>query len=212
MKALLLVDWYQAKKYGRMFFVLDVFFIAVGLTQSSFYATYFPSMSMVLAGLLAMSLLAYDEQSRWNIFAQALPCTRKQQVGVKYLGVLVVVAVTWTVLMLMLTVKAIMGSMPPEGLLFLAPVYVAAGLIPPSILLPIVFRFGMNKGRIVYIALIMLISVSGGVLNNLDLDLANFTIPTLNGPVLAIGLVLAAAAVFAGSWALASRWYEKREL
>ena len=212
MKGLLLVDLYQVKKYGRMFVLLIVLFVGLGVTQAEFFAVYFPSTAMIFAGVISMTLIAYDEQNHWDVYAQTLPVTRRQIVSVKYLDALIFIGCVWILLMVMLSIKAVMGNIAWGALLVLAPVYIAAGLLSPSLLLPIVFRFGMAKGRIVYIILIVAVSSSGGILNSLGVvNENNFRIPDVVGAIPLVFLLIAIA-IFALSWRLAIRWYEKREI
>ena len=213
MKALLLADFYQAKKHCRMFIVMILVFIGVGITQSSFFALYFPSAAMIFAGIIAMTLIAYDEQSHWDMYAQTLPFTRQQIVSVKYLDALIFIGIVWVLLMVMLFIKAATGGIQWSTLPVLAPVYIGVGLLSPSLLLPVVFRYGMAKGRIVYIALVIIISSSGGILNSLGLITEkNFHIPDVTHFAIPFIFMAVAAALFALSWKLAIRWYEKREL
>ena len=43
--------------------------------------TFYPC---ILAGIVPTTLLAYDEQSRWNAYSDTLACTRAQVVSAKY--------------------------------------------------------------------------------------------------------------------------------
>ena len=215
MKALLLADFYQGKKYLRSIFlivvVFAVFVVATGGSTGS--SLFFPFYAMLLAGLLSMSLLAYDEQSRWNEYALILPCTRRQQVSVKYADSLIGVAVVWVLFTAIFIALTIRGSYSWSDTVTFSSLMLAVGLIGPSILMPVVFRFGVTKGRMVYYVVIILVAGGGGAFMAVTGgDLSTVSLPSLPGWMAAVLPVVIGAVLFAASWALAIRWYEKREL
>lgn len=215
MKALLLADFYQAKKYCRGLLLMMVVFGAItvianrGEDLNLFFAVY----AMLLAGIISMNLLAYDEQSRWNIFAQTMPCTRRQQVSEKYLVSLICAAAMWLVFAVVFAVSAILGYTSLENALIAISVMPALGLLPAAILLPVVFRYGVTKGRVVYILVIVAVAGGGGALGAVfGGEFVPPALPSLPGWLAAPLPLIVAAALFAASWQLATRLYEKREL
>ncbi|MBR0393421.1 MAG: ABC-2 transporter permease, partial [Oscillospiraceae bacterium] len=85
----------------------------------------------------------------------------------------------------------------------------AGGLLVPAVLLPFTFRFGMEKGRIVYLLTVGL-SLGGfaalGAVKGTNLSGLNMT----DG--LAAGLLAAAVIAFIISWRLSIILYKTREL
>ena len=150
MKAVRLADFYQAKKYCRgLLLVMGVFgAITVSANRGENLNLFFAVYAMLLAGIISMNLLAYDEQSRWNIFAQTMPCTRRQQVSEKYLVSLICAAAMWLVFTVVFAGSAILGYTSLENALIVVSVMPALGLLPAAMLLPVVFRFGVTKGRV----------------------------------------------------------------
>lgn len=213
MKALLLADFYQAKKHCRGLLAIMVLFAAVtviaqrGENLSLFFAVY----AMLLSGIISMTLLAYDEQSKWNIYAQVLPFTRRQQVSAKYLDSLICVAAMWLVFtVVFLTGVGRLGLNTTLVLVCLMP---AVGLLPAAIILPVVFRCGVTKGRVVYIIVLIAVAGGGGALGSVSGgELSIPPLPALPDWLLIPLPVVVSAALYALSWALAIRWYEKREL
>ena len=215
MKALLLADFYQAKKYCRnLLLVVAIFAVfSVVTNRGEALNVFFAVYAMLLSGLISMNLLAYDAQSKWNIYAQTMPCTRRQQVSVKYLVSLICAIVVWLVFTVAFAVMAILGRSSLVDALALAAVLPAMGLLPAAILLPVVFRYGVTKGRVVYFVVIIAIAGTGGAIGAMAENITSLPLlPAIPG-WLAAGLpLLVAAALFALSWRLAIRWYEKREL
>ena len=71
---------------------------------------------------------------------------------------------------------------------------------------PVMFKFGATKGRAVYIAVVMIVSATCGVLMASESVRGVLTVlPIL--PVIIITL-----AIFVGSWALSVKWFKAREL
>ena len=218
MRALLLADFYQGKKYCRSVFLLVALFggVTVFYANMGVQNMFFPLYGMLMTGMISMNLLAYDEQSHWNEYAQTMPCTRKMQVTVKYLDSLICVGVVWALFTAVYVAIAIRGDYSPGDVLALSAVLLMVGLISPAFLLPTVFRYGVNKGRLVYFVLIIAaMGVGAGLMTAGSMigdTITLIPISPLPGWVVMSALALIAAALFAGSWALSVRWYEKREL
>ena len=215
MKALLLADFYQAKKYSRnLLLVMAVFaVITVVINRSEGLNLFFPVYAMLMSSLVSMNLLAYDEQSKWNIYAQTMPFTRRQQVTVKYLDTLICAAAMWLVFTIVFAVMAVVRHGSLADVLVLSAVLPAMGLLPAAVLLPVVFRYGVTKGRIVYFIVIIVIAGTGGAIGAMAEDVTSLpALPAMPGWLMAVLPMVISAALYALSWALAIRWYEKREL
>ena len=86
------------------------------------------------------------------------------------------------------------------------PLLLAVGLGVPALMFPVMFKFGATKGRAVYIAVVMIVSATCGVLMASESVRGVLTVlPIL--PVIIITL-----AIFVGSWALSVKWFKAREL
>ena len=143
MKGLLLKDWYMTLKYGRIMLVFSFGYMAIGLFLEEFSA--FTTLPVMLMGLLPHSMLAYDEREKWTDYVRALPVSDAQYVTEKYLYGAICLAVYFAVL----TVVNLIS--PMEGFAELFAILFAAGMVMPSLLMPFMFRFGTEKGRLAYI-------------------------------------------------------------
>ncbi len=212
MKALFLADLYQLwinfKFYGL--FVV----VAMGITAFSSgdgdLGTFFPMYAVFMCSMMGMSLLQLDEGSRWNICAQTLPCTRRDQVTGKYAVTMASFAVTWIPFVLLYAVLAVLDRMTWQMMAVQSVLLLIMGLLAPAVSLPTLFRWGSAKGRVIYIAMVILMAAGvGGALAGLaSLD----HLPELSMPLLAVLAVIVPIALFIGSWTLSVRWYNKREL
>ena len=85
MKGLLLKDAYQAWYYAKMVVVAAVVMMGVGVISKMNGANFFIVYAGVLLGMMPMTLLAYDQTSKFNEYGAALPATKEQLVGCKYI-------------------------------------------------------------------------------------------------------------------------------
>ncbi len=202
MKALLYKDFLVLKKNLRMVLLLDLLFVLVGFfgNVNSFFLI-FP---MVMLAALVPSLIAYDERTHFDRFCDMMPVSRRLQVSEKYLLGLVYMAVIFC-LCLPGVLRHYPSGSTERSLMMIS--MLAAGVVPTALMLPLIFKFGMEKGRIFY----FLFYFSGILLANIAADAAG-------GAALAVGAkeillaLLAMLALYALSWLLSIRLYEKREL
>ena len=216
MKGLLRKDFYMACKYCRAYLFIVVVFLMVSLFgDDNAFMVFYPCL---LAGMVPVNLLAYDENSKWHIYSGTLPCTRGQLVSVKYLiGVITQV----TVLVLTGIVQAVRMCMADPHIrggfdltewAVTMGVLVIMSAVSSSVSMPFMFRYGVEKGRIAYYVMIgvacagmMMIGTMGNILPGSAL----FSVPA--EWMVAVGVVLAIG-IYALSWYLSIVFYNKREL
>ena len=201
MKGLIRKDLYLILKNFRSFLFIAAAFIVFSAfgTSNTFFVIY----PMVFAAIVPVSLLSYDENSRWSGYCDALPCTRAQVVSAKYIVALICLSVVFVLSLLaqLLRIKLSGGSM--EEFIFLMLSLLFMGFAGPAISLPAIFKLGPEKGRLIYFfvigatcALSVLITSDGSILSDLPI------------PALTAG----AAALFVLSWLLSVSFYKKRNL
>lgn len=209
MKGLLLKDAYMAAKYCRAYLlIVAVFLIAAPFSGDNLFLMMYPC---ILASMVPVNLLAYDAQSKWEQYAGTLPCSRAQLVSAKYLiglfascGVLVLIA-------LVQSIRMALGGIPVQALGSLMAMSLISSFVVPAITLPLIFRFGPEKGRILYLVVVgMACGISAAVSISSSPTLFSREIsPEL--PVLGLAC-LAAAVLYGASWYLSILFYKKREL
>ena len=200
MKGLLLKDYYMTVKYCRMLILMVLIFAAVSAVSNSIFLISYP---FIIAGVLPVSLYAYDEKSGWCSYADAMPYSRAQQVSAKYISALVFICLV----MLICTVgKALTGDSFIEDFSLLV-MLCGTGLLSAAVLLPFVLKFGSEKGRWAYYAVIIIAWVSAAAVFDTGSAVALELTGTAAACILA-GCVL----LFGLSWLLSIKIYEKREL
>ena len=200
MKGLLLKDYYMTVKYCRMLILMVLIFAAVSAVSNSIFLI---SYQFIIAGVLPVSLYAYDEKSGWCSYADAMPYSRAQQVSAKYISALVFICLV----MLICTVgKALTGDSFIEDFSLLV-MLCGTGLLSAAVLLPFVLKFGSEKGRWAYYAVIIIACVIAAAVFDTGSAVALELTGTAAACILA-GCVL----LFGLSWLLSIKIYEKREL
>lgn len=203
MKGLLLKDFYLLRKYCRAFIFMVIVFWAASLfaEDNAFLSTY----PVLLASVMPVTLISYDEREKWNLYSAALPYSRGQIVSAKYLTGLLSVLVVMVMTVGSQTARMVyQGVVSPKSVLAMMAPYIVISLIGPSVLLPIIYKFGTEKGRIAYYILIGVICGSAVFIPAIT-DFMN---------LLRFPLVIAAATIviYAGSWLLSIAIYRKKEL
>lgn len=208
MSGLLLKEFYMAWKYCRLHLVITVLFLVLAMLSSSdnLFLLVYPC---ALASYIPATLQSYDTQSKWNLYFETLPTSRAQYVSAKYLiglilGELVLIVTGLSQLLAMkLNGAGDMNQLWP----LLCGLQVIA-LVPPALFLPLIFKLGVEKGRVWFLVMSG-ITFGGGAALALGVeDWESFSLPG-NLPV---WLVLGAAVLYALSWLLSIRLYRTREL
>lgn len=164
----------------------------------------------LMFSFLQTSNIASDEMSKWTVFSLALPFSRRDIVTSKYT---IIAGITLVCAAVNLAVSGVMSAMGNGSLtsgLSSVCLTLVTGLIYPAIALPLTYKFSAEKGRIIFS---LIVSGSAGIAGYLifDKDIST-TIGTIG---MNTAVLIAAAAVvvlFAASWLLSIKVYEKREL
>lgn len=148
MKGLLLKDWYMMVKYCKAWMLILA--VMMGASAFSEKPMLFLMYPVMLAGLTAVTLIAYDERSGWTTLSRAMPYSKAQLVSVKYIVTLLLLAMAAVLAVVVQLVRAGTGAGNAGSMGGILGMLLSAGLVTPAVLLPLVFRFGVEKARILY--------------------------------------------------------------
>ena len=186
MSALLLKDYYVIFRQMKIFLLLILVFSCI---PGTFYSTF----AVVYASMLPYTALAYDERSRWDQMAAMMPYSARDVVLSKYLFGWIAVVI-W--------LSDVEGPSIPVILLS---VCVAVCIL--DITLPMMFRFGVEKGRLAMFLIIFLVCASAGGIATIEQSSLD------GGFYLSLSLVpaaIAAVVLTVVSIPLAIRFYGRR--
>ena len=207
MKGLLLKDWYMVMKYCKAYLLICLVFIGVSImSDDNFFFILYPC---ILCGMIPVTLLGYDERSKWDQYCAALPYTKAQIVSGKYLlgmgtqiGMLLLSAVIQVIRM------RVSGAFSWKSFSSILSMLAILSFLTPAISLPPMFRWGVEKGRMAYyISVGLVCGISAFVVNVSDITLLGFL--TNSAAMLLLGL--ASLVAYGISWYLSILFYQKRE-
>lgn len=160
MTALLLKDYYVIFRQMKIFLLLILVFSCI---PGTFYSTF----AVVYASMLPYTALAYDERSRWDQMAAMMPYSARDVVLSKYLFGWIAVAVSAAATFVLQTILSVIWLSDVEGpsipvILLSVCVAVCVAVCILDITLPMMFRFGVEKGRLVMFLIIFLVCASAG--------------------------------------------------
>jgi ABC-2 type transport system permease protein len=207
MKGLILKDFYMIMKYCRSFIFIVIVFLAFSCfgNGSSFFVIY----PTLIAGIIPVTLISYDERERWNIYSAALPYTKAQIVSSKYLiGLISELAVIFLSAVMQAYHMVNVGSFAWNDFMSYVFSILVIGLIGPSLLLPLVFKFGAEKGRIAFYIVIGSLCAIGTIASE-----SGFNISEQYMPEWMLAAITAAVMIlYAVSWSLSVLFYRQKEL
>lgn len=211
MKGLLLKDLYMLKYYCKSYIAIALVFLAVSLfggTDNVFFVVY----PCLLCGVLPVNLISYDERSGFLKYSAALPYTKKQIVSSKYLLGLLTEAVILVLTALAQGVKMkLKGEFELSSFAVLILSLAVAATFCASIILPFIFKSGVEKGRIVYFVMMGAVCAASFIFSSASLKvtavLTAKATPGVLFALLAFGIIL----IYVLSWNLSVMFYKKRE-
>lgn len=206
MKGLLLKDLYMSVKYCRVFFLAVICFIAVSFFNDDMLFIVYPSL---IAGIVPLSLISYEERDKWTQYSGTLPYTRAQIVTGKYLISLIYGIPIYVLSLLASIVRALLNDgFSLENMFNTAAFLLISNLLCPTVLLPFAFKFGAEKGRIAFLTFMGALFAMGAILVGAGFQ----TVESVSEKWLSIVLCTVTVVLFLISWGISIRLFKKREL
>ena len=149
MQGLLLKDFYNLKKTMGLLAVMLVVFGVVFIPQGG---GLFAGMAILMGTTLTISTMSYDHMAKWDVYALSMPVSRRQMVGEKYLFMLIAAGAGTLIALAGEFVRLASTGAPASAFLdgLLQTVLIlSVGLLFGSLMLPLIFKFGVEKARLV---------------------------------------------------------------
>lgn len=215
MRGLFLKDFYQYKQYCRLFFLMVIpLFLVLSFSANggNTFLLFYPAM---LAGMMPMTIMAYEEKDRWDVYSRLLPYRISWLVSVKYLTVLLLNFILLMVILGLMVLKLAVRTSLDNGMGYSLPgiavILLSAGLLGPALLYPFCFRNGVEKARMMRMIYIIIYCAIGGISSGLIEYTELSLLKLLNQPIGAALIGGASMTIFFLSWALSIKWYRERE-
>lgn len=216
MKGLLLKDAYQIWHYAKGVIVAAVVMMGAGVVTimngANFFIVY-AGYAGFLMGMMPMTLLAYDQASKFSEYSAALPVTKEQLVGSKYIVGLCGLVLAEVFAAAALGVASLHWTAVDHALVVSTLVQVGmTTLLNSAVLLPLNYRFGYEKAKYAFYLMVGLVAALMGFGMSANEDgLARNLLPQSISSLGLLGIAAAALALYALSWRLSVAWYGKAE-
>jgi ABC-2 type transport system permease protein len=210
MVGLLLKDMYSLNKNIKQYGISSALFIFIAVSMKS--SIYFVFMVILMSTMLIFTALANDEMSKWDKYALTMPVERREIVLSKYALFIVLTFSGMIISSIIGIVMTYFLSFESSKTILTASISgVGISCLLISIMLPLVFKYGVEKGRILLIGVMAVPTflVAGGAK---FLDKFNIPIPTFSQvkPYLYFAPVIILALLFI-SYKVSLSIYEKKE-
>lgn len=210
MKALIIKDWFVIWKQSKIMLLLALVYGVIAVMGGGYSFAWF---SVVFLSILPITVMGLDERSKWDHYAVTMPYTRKDIVLSKYIFSIACALTAMIIYIIATIVKWYIDKEPADfrSLINQAISMLSVGLLFSTVNFPIMFKFGVDKGRMWFILItVILVSGIGAFLSFFEADTVQIgnIIQRLSPfvlPVIFVGL-------FSFSAFLSIKIYEKREL
>ena len=209
MKGLLLKDWYQIKSNMKTMYLTVLAVLVIWTLSASGASTFAMNYAAIFLGVLPVNLLGYDQNSGWVEYSLTLSVSKKVLVAEKYLVGLLCAAASVVIGGLFVVVLSLRKGAALDGTaLFFVGNGVNTILLMNGISLPLMYRFGAEKARMIYILTFAgfgALIAGGGVL--VDEFQTNGCFQASIG--LGAALFVVVLVLYVLSWRLSVAWYGK---
>lgn len=202
MKGLLLKDLYMTGKYCKPYiFIVILFTILSGYTTQVFMHIY----PLVFVSMIPFTLGAYDEKSKWNIYCDTFPVSRKAVVSSRYVLTLIFVGATLILSIVSYIVSTfISNGFDARSYLSIVAMMLLVSFVNTSVILPIYFKFGTEKARIIYM---VGVGATTGITMGVSVGMSD-DLTAINPFV----WIMISLALYGLSWIVSINLYENKEL
>ena len=160
MKGLLIKDFKFIKKHNFGFIIVAILFFCLSVLSSS--SMYFAYYSGAMISLMPVFTMAYDENYKWNKYEAILPIKKSAIVLEKYLLLIIISVPAVMIEALLLHYVKGLSTKHSASLSYLL---LFISFLSPAIVLPLNFRFGYLKGKIINLIVIGVMAASITAIN-----------------------------------------------
>ncbi|HIT19276.1 MAG TPA: ABC-2 transporter permease [Candidatus Fimivivens faecavium] len=157
MKGLLIKELRNILRYAKTLLILLVFYAALSFTWGGGQGSFLGGMIVMLVLIMSITSFSYDDLCKWDRYALTLPLTRREIVRSKYLFAMILLGAG-----LLLSLAAGVGfSLAGGGEDLVETLASTAGsliaaLFLTSVMIPLIYRFGTEKSRLMLFAVAVL--------------------------------------------------------
>ena len=143
MKGLILKDFMNLKQQWK---ILAVFLVFYGFISLSSKNASLGGAVVIMCAILPTTVMSYDERDKWDKYALSMPLSRTDMVLSKYIMSMIFLLIAF---FLNIVLNLLIGSAPIKEVLFESTTLCAVGVLYISLTLPILFKYGVEKSRLI---------------------------------------------------------------
>lgn len=168
MKGLIIKDILNLKNYGRSILFIIGFYGIFAYTIND--AGFLGGMIVLLMTMMSVSSFSYDDLAKWDKYALSLPISRKDMVISKYLlSIIFIVLGAVLSFVIVFVISNIKNSVNLWELLLGTYSSSAVAIIFISVLMPLLYKFGVEKSRVMIIAVFAIPTLLVVLLSKLEI-------------------------------------------
>ena len=215
MKGLLIKDILNMKNYMKHLVLVLIFFIAYGIFLKN--GTFVGTMITLMLSMQVITTMSYDEYAKWDKYALTMNINRKDIIISKYIfftiSIIIGIVVGITTSIAINQIAKLDTGM--NEIIVTSIVVPCVFAILFSIIIPVVFKTGVEKGRIVMMLILFIPAILVGAIVKIS-EKANITMPSpSNLEILmkfgVLGLVLLTILAVFISYKVSLSIYNKKE-
>lgn len=207
MMSLVLKDLLNLQSYLKTIIVFVVFYSMLSFTMDE--VSFVAGMLIVLFAMIPIASFTYDKQAKWDVFGQTLPVTRKQMVQSKYVIALIFIVIGLVLSFIITAIATFIKESSVEVVELIAAnsMVASVGIILLTIMLPLIYKFGVEKSRI------MLLAISSiPIIALLLLSKLGFTVPSnIDWQTVASIIPVVALLLFGISFFISNKIYARKD-
>ena len=171
MTGLMLKDFLILRKVLLSYLAVMAIYIALALV-GVWPVEVLSGLMVPMVGILPMNIFAYDKQAKWDTYGLALPVGRTKTVAARYVCVLLLCLLSVGLTTIFGVVLYAAGRMAePDTYVVTCAVCALLGLVTNAVLLPLLYKFGPERARImligfmgvIFAGIFLFLKVLGGV-------------------------------------------------
>ncbi len=221
--ALLKKDLYNLSSYktSTIIILILVPIFCISISDIQFII---PALTMML-GMIAISTFSYDDMSKANKYINAMPCTKKEVVRGKYILAIMGILLGGIIgTIVTIVIGNIINIVNPNSdvvlnyqeIIINALTWMVGLFIIQNIQIPLLYKYGSEKSRIV---MVMLMILAGGLIIFISplisaiYNMANIQIPeNLYATIIGIGLTVLVIVMYVISFKMSYKIYKNKEV
>lgn len=156
MKGILIKEFLVNKKQLGLLLAMGAIYLLIGFSSDN--AALMTVYIIVVGCMSVLSLFSFDESAKWNTYAAVLPVSRAKIVICRYICAALLVVIGIVIMLVYNIAFEIYKGMSPDivGNLMGNLMILGGILVMQSIVLPLFYRFGAERARLIMLGVYML--------------------------------------------------------